>query len=167
MITETRIIALDPTSSGFGFVVFEGPGKLVDWGHTQVKPYKRGIALESIAALFGWYNPEAVIVEDWMSRQSRRSRRVKNLLADIVDFVLASKAEVECYSWAEIARCYAPDEQITKYDTAEIIAATYPELASKLPPKRKIWMSEDERMSIFDSAALALTYYSNLENIEV
>jgi hypothetical protein len=34
-----------------------------------------------------------------------------------------------------------------------------PELTARLPRVRKPWMSEDERMSIFDAAAMALTYF--------
>ena len=34
-----------------------------------------------------------------------------------------------------------------------------PELAAKLPPKRKIWQSEDYRMSIFDAAAVGVAYF--------
>ena len=39
--------------------------------------------------------------------------------------------------------CQAPIEQ-------------FPELAPRLPRFRKLWMSEDERMSIFDALSLAL-----------
>jgi hypothetical protein len=30
-----------------------------------------------------------------------------------------------------------------------VIAARFPELAARLPPERKRWMSEDPRMAIF------------------
>lgn len=165
-MTDSRVVALDPTSHGYGFVVFEGPTKLVDWGHTQVRPTRRKACLESMAALFGWYDPAVVVLEDWYSPSSRRSKRVQNLLSDVVGFVIESKADVECYSMLEVARCFAPYGQITKHEIAETIAETYPELASRLPPKRKIWMSEDERTSIFDATALALTYYYSIRTLQ-
>jgi hypothetical protein len=34
-----------------------------------------------------------------------------------------------------------------------------PELAPYRPPRRKLWMSEDDRMAIFDAAALAATFF--------
>ena len=40
---------------------------------------------------------------------------------------------------------------------AEILVKRFPEeLGSRLPPKRRPWMSEDSRMDIFDAVALAL-----------
>ena len=42
---------------------------------------------------------------------------------------------------------------------AEMIAMQFPdELASRLPPKRKPWKSEDARMDIFDAVALAVVF---------
>jgi hypothetical protein len=32
------------------------------------------------------------------------------------------------------------------------------ELASRMPPKRKLWKSEDGRMDIFDAVALAVAF---------
>jgi len=42
---------------------------------------------------------------------------------------------------------------------AGVIAERLPELAPWQPPFRKPWMSEDERMSIFDAVAFALTFF--------
>ena len=39
-----------------------------------------------------------------------------------------------------------------------ILAETFPELAPKMPMRRKIWQSEDERIATFDALALAVTY---------
>ena len=42
---------------------------------------------------------------------------------------------------------------------AELLAKKFPdELASRLPPKRKPWKSEDSRMDIFDAVALAVAF---------
>jgi len=42
---------------------------------------------------------------------------------------------------------------------ARFIAARFPELARSVPPERKPWMSEDERMAIFDAAAFGLEFF--------
>lgn len=63
------------------------------------------------------------------------------------------------FARADIRRCFALLEARTKPEIAAAIAQHFPELAPRLPPKRKIWMSEDERMSIFDAVSLALTYF--------
>jgi len=47
----------------------------------------------------------------------------------------------------------------TKQEMAELLAKKFPdELASRLPPKRKPWKSEDKRMDIFDAVALAVAF---------
>jgi hypothetical protein len=47
----------------------------------------------------------------------------------------------------------------TKHQIAVVIAGKFPELAPRLPPVRKPWMTEDARMAIFDAVALALAHY--------
>ncbi|MBA3568417.1 MAG: hypothetical protein H0W28_03590 [Pyrinomonadaceae bacterium] len=47
----------------------------------------------------------------------------------------------------------------TKYARAQLIAGQVSELSPLLPPPRKIWMSEDARMSLFEAAALAWIAY--------
>jgi hypothetical protein len=59
----------------------------------------------------------------------------------------------------QLQQIYFADGRGTKHALAEIIAKRFPgELASRLPPKRKPWMSEDYRMSIFDAVALVLAF---------
>ncbi|HUZ06530.1 MAG TPA: hypothetical protein VMV89_03490 [Candidatus Paceibacterota bacterium] len=56
-----------------------------------------------------------------------------------------------------------PDGQGTKHDLAEMVAGQFPEqLGSKLPPKRKAWMSEHYQMGIFDAVGLALAFRRDL-----
>ena len=46
-----------------------------------------------------------------------------------------------------------------KYEIAIAIAKRFPELAPRLPRLRKPWMSEDDRMSIFDAIGLAAAFF--------
>ena len=36
-IKEKRVLAIDPTTKGFGFAIMEGPERLIDWGVKGVK----------------------------------------------------------------------------------------------------------------------------------
>ena len=155
----TRVIALDPTSHGFGFVVFEGGTRLVDWGHAHARPCTNEKCLEMVAKLFVYYLPHVVVMEDWDRKESRRGTRVRKLFTQIVGFTEASNARVARYSQKDIQKAFSTDGSPTKYEIAQMIALEFPELSYRLPPPRKIWMSEDERMSIFDAAALALTFF--------
>jgi hypothetical protein len=61
------------------------------------------------------------------------------------------------FSREQVMQAFIPDGQGTKHALAEIVARQFPEqLSSKLPPKRKAWVSEHYQMGIFDAMALAL-----------
>lgn len=46
----------------------------------------------------------------------------------------------------------------TKYEIAQAVVKTLPELGWRLPEKRKPWQREQHRMSIFEAAAAIVTY---------
>jgi len=46
----------------------------------------------------------------------------------------------------------------TKQQIATLVAEWYPELAWKLPPKRKPWQSEPYGASLFDAAAAVMIF---------
>jgi len=50
-----------------------------------------------------------------------------------------------------------------KYEVASALAQQFPALASRLPPRRKCWQSEDYRMGIFDAAAVGVAYFVRRE----
>jgi len=54
----------------------------------------------------------------------------------------------------------------TKHQIAGAISSTFPELAPRLPPPRRTWMSEDEGMSVFDAAAFAVAHFQLREGRE-
>ena len=51
----------------------------------------------------------------------------------------------------------------TKYEIAVAITRWLPELEGYLPPRRKLWFPEDERMNVFDAVSFALTALWPLE----
>jgi hypothetical protein len=62
------------------------------------------------------------------------------------------------FSRAAVRACFGLG---TKRQIAEAIAREFPELGPRLPPVRKIWMSEDRRMGIFDAVSLAVSFFHN------
>jgi hypothetical protein len=57
-----------------------------------------------------------------------------------------------------IRSCFGRHGATTKYQIAQCVATLLPELAWKLPHKRKPWESEHYRMSIFDAAAVVIAF---------
>jgi hypothetical protein len=158
--TAERVLAIDPTRRGFGYVVFEGTEFLIDWGVRNVRGPRDIGSLKAFVQLVKRYQPEVVVLEDTSSSGSRRRGGADMLLRQIVRE--ASRAEIRVcrISRADIMAAFSRLGGRTKYEIARLIAQRLPELQSRLPPERKPWMSEDQRMAIFDAAAFALAFFS-------
>jgi hypothetical protein len=155
----TRIFALDPTTKGFGYAVFETPFHLVDWGLAHVSGEKESGAITRFAELFDQYRPDIVILEDSTAPGSRRRPRVQKLLERLRDAARERGVSVHLIPRLAVIECFSsPEKRATKFSITQHLAETFPELAPKMPQRRKVWQSEDERIATFDALALAVTY---------
>jgi Holliday junction resolvasome RuvABC endonuclease subunit len=148
-----RILAVAPITRGFGFVLIEGQGILADWGTKFIKGDKNKGAIQQIERIISHYKPNMIVLNDAMTARVPRMRMLK---ARISRLAKAHKCAVKFYSKEQVSRAFFPDRDATKYEIAELLVNEFPDLAVSLPPRRKLWMSEDYRMSIFDALALAL-----------
>jgi hypothetical protein len=151
-----RVLAIDPTPRGFGFVVLESPTTLVDWGVKVVREPKEAMTLKKVLDLIRHYMPEIIVLED--HRGSRRHPRIQRLLVAVGRLATTEglKSRYIPISW--VKKIFRTFHANTKHEIAHAVAQQLPELAPWLPRYRKAWMSEDYQMAIFDAAALALTY---------
>ncbi len=157
---QQRVLAIDPTTRGFGFAVFEGPDRLVDWGTFHARRGdKRAACLRRVEEFIDYYLPNVIVLEDYDSDKSRRCARVRELVQAIGRLATTARVRVRAISPVTVRRAFAISGATTKEQIAGVLAARYPELLPHLPPHRKPWMSEDVRMSIFDGAALAHAHF--------
>lgn len=158
-----RVLALDPITKGFGFAVLDGPHSLIDWGLKGTsrweEPRERW-CLRQVAELIDFYQPDRVVIEDCVDPRSRRGQTSRRLIERIGEVARGRDVAVRRISRAALRRAFAPEGGGTKYKIALAIAMQFPELAWRVPPIRKPWMSEDARMAIFDAVALALAVFS-------
>src|SRR5262249_28637609 len=159
-INDKRLLAIDPSTRGFGFAVLEGPNRLIDWGVKETKTDKKRRSLKFIADLIEQYQPSVVVVEDYAAKGSRRCDRVRELINDISKFAGKENVKVRSFSRLKAKRAFSESGTPNKYEIAIAIAKRFPELAPRLPWFRKPWMSEDYRMSIFDAVGFALNFFS-------
>jgi hypothetical protein len=151
------VLAAFPSAKGFGYAVFEGPGSLIDWGvKTAHGVQKNRQSLQKMRELLTFYRPDVVVLEDYDGHGSRRARRIEILINLIAAHAHGEGMRTASFSRAEVRACFG---LIAKREIAEAIVREFPELEPRLPPVRKIWMSEDRRMNIFDAVALALTFF--------
>jgi len=161
------VLAVDLTSRGFGFAILEGPEILIDWGVKQTRVRKNRRCLKQVQELIERYEPDIIVLEDCARKGSRRCLRVRNLIQAIRVLAANRRIPTRCFSRLRVRQVFSEQEAWTKHQIATAIARQLPELGPHLPAFRKPWMSEDERMAIFDAVALALTYYrlANLRRI--
>lgn len=156
---QMRVLAIAPSTRGFGFAVLEGSETLVDWGVKSVAGDKNTCSLSKVEELISHYQPEFVALENDATKQSARSPRIRALSRRIIAMVRKSGLDVALLPRQEIRKVFFGNCQGTKHALAEILATRFPqELGFRLPPKRRPWMSEDYRMDIFDAVALALVW---------
>jgi hypothetical protein len=149
-----RILALDVRARRFGFAMFEGPDELLDWG---VKSFRHGVnaakvpASQKITGLLSEFRPHVVVVDKSPLRENFW------LMGTILRVARKQNIPTQTVSRAAVQKRFAGQAQ-DKHGIAIVLSGRFPELAERVPPKRKLWQSEDYRMSIFDATAIGVTH---------
>jgi len=154
---QRRVLAIDPFSRGVGFAVLEGDDALVDWGIRSTGRADNERSARVIHKLITRLRPDVLVFEDWDSDASRRCGRVELLLKRIAAEE-GARVLVRVVAPREIRRIGPRPLAATKYGRASILAERFPEVRAYLPPMRKPWMPEDDRMAIFDALSFAVAY---------
>lgn len=161
---ESLVLSVAPNSYGFGFVLFEGPHTPIDWGVRYLAHGDRENLLLKLDALLSWYQPDVLVVEDCATRERRRATRVRRMLRDIVSRSARHLVETRRFTRAEVRLLLSRFGATTKREIAEAVVEILPEFSVHLPPKRKLWLPEHPRMSMFEAIALSLTYYATMDD---
>ena len=158
---QNLVLAVYPFSRGFAFVFFEGPDSPFDWGVKEIKKKSKNTkTLDEIKKLIDRYRPEVIVIEDTSDRASRRNSRIRKLYQMLVHLAAAEYVDLCRYTKAQIKECFASIGATTKYEIAKAIATQIPAFGHRIPPIRQPWVSEDPRQSLFDAAALGITYFA-------
>ena len=158
---QNLVLSIYPFSRGFAFVLFEGPESPFDWGIKEIKEkHKNTKTLEEIKKIIDRYRPEVLVIEETIGKDSRRTSRIRKLYRMLVHFAEAEYVDLYRCSKIEVKACFASVGASTKYEIAQAIAIRMPAFVHRMPRFRKPWMSEDPRQSLFDAAALGLTYFA-------
>lgn len=149
-----RVLSLDPSRKGFGYIVLESGLRLVDWGVAQVYSNSEEGVLVRVESIVDRYRPVLIVVED--IEDSKQRRRAVDRIEFVRKYARQRGIVVDAVSRAMVRRAFK-ETGGSKHGIATAITREFPELEQRLPPVRKPWMSEDERMSIFDAFSFALS----------
>ncbi len=156
-----RVLAIDPFSRGVGFAVLEGPEHLIDWGIRTTGRADNAKSARVIDKLIDRFRPDVLVLEDWDSAGSRRCGRVQTLLGRIAT-EQGRRILVRLVTRHEIHAIGPLPRTSTKHERARFLTERFPELQPFLPPLRKIWMPEDDRMAIFDALSFAVASFRTI-----
>ncbi len=153
------VLAIYPATTGFGFALFEGPLRPVDWGIKAVKRDKNTKSLRKVEELIDFYHPDIIIVDDYSGPGSKRKLRIRTLIDRIV--ILASNKSIPIcgYSRDLVREYFSRYGAQSKHEIAVTIATWMPRFRLRLPRERKPWAAEGYTMCMFDAIALILTHY--------
>jgi hypothetical protein len=158
---SVRILAIAPLSRGLGYAVIEGPDKLVACGNKAILRDKNAGSLIWVENFIQFYQPNVLVLPNVNAEDTRRAPRIKTLHRKIIALANKHQLKVRLISVTQVRAQLLGDTKGTKQAVAEALAAKFPvELGTRLPPKRRPWMSEDPRMDIFDAVALAVVFYT-------
>jgi len=106
-----------------------------------------------VAKLIVEYAPELIVLTEPNTDKSKRS------VEKILKHIRTHNKRTRMLSSEAVKRVFAGRND-NKDRIASAVAEQFPELLSILPPKRRPWQSEDYRMTIFDAAAVGITYFA-------
>jgi hypothetical protein len=154
---SSRVLAIAPSSRGYGYAILEEPFKLVDWGVKTVSGDWRTQALAKVSEMVEHYEPHLLALPEISEGHDRRSKRAQ-LILDVAEFAKPRKLSVQFASKEDVIEFFFAGRPATKHELAVLLSVHFPdELGTLTPPKREAWMSEDYRMVIFTAVSLALT----------
>ncbi len=154
------VLAVHPTTRGFGWVLFDNPSSPVDWGMASAKEGRNARLLKRFERLLNRYEPAVLVLEAFEGRDATRVKRIQDLCRSFQRLAGARETFTPVYSRHMIQVCFAGTGAATRYEIALVIAERIEAFNHRLPPRRRAWMNQDPRQSLFDAAALALTHFA-------
>ena len=132
---EKLVLALDVHPQSFGFVVFEGPNQILDWG---VRSFRTGVnavkvpAATKFLALLDEFGPSAVVMRERLTGRPAKQTKMHMM---IEREARSHRIPVRRITHREVNRAFVGFDR-NKYEVASALAQQFPDLASRLPPRR-------------------------------
>lgn len=155
---RSLVLGVYPNVRGFGWVAFEGPFSLYDFGLVFVQSDKNRRCLDHFERLLTRLEPEAVVMEAF-PENVRRTARVVTLQRAMVASAISRGIETATHPHGEVQAMFAAVGARSRQEIAVAVARQIPGLNHRLPRKRRAWECEDRRMALFNAAALVITHF--------
>lgn len=151
------VLAVHPTSSGFGWAVFDQSGELLEWSIASAKQGRKHQLADRFQKLLTRFAPSVLVLE---AHEGERADRIVKLYRVFACAAADAGARGYTYDREAVAAALDIPARSSRYDVARTVAELLPELSHRIPRKQTGGRSEDPRQSLFAAAALALTYFT-------
>lgn len=152
------VLAVHPTMRGFGWVLFESPLSPVDWGIAFAKPKRGERLLKRFERLLARYEPSVLVMEE--IGRARRNGMAERLCTTMEYLARDRGMDMQIFRQRAVQAVFAQAGAKTRYEIAEVIRQQIPALSHRMPRKRTLTVRRDPKQSLFDAAALAMTYFA-------
>jgi len=158
---EPLLLALAVRASRYGYAVFNGPTRLLDWGAGEIVSHDSGnaVGMRRVAFLFRHFPPSAVALTWSVDRKAPHHARALTFANFVHEQAALQQVPVIAVKSDAINYAFKDLRAHTKYDIAEALTRIFTELAWKLPPRRKSWHNEHHMMIVFDAVAIGFAYW--------
>lgn len=150
---DDRLLALEIRPKKAGFAVLDG-ASLHDWGVTRygqaTPPSKR------IASLLDLHMPSIILMRQ--RPRMKNDKTVASIVKSITSEAKARSIQIQPLAAHQVRAFFNQRGHRNKHAVAIRLAGWFPELAWKVPPKRKLWQSEPHNTLLFDAVATAVTF---------
>lgn len=148
-------LAVHPTSSGFGWILFDGVGVITDWGIASAKQGRKLRLVNRFKRLLMRHEPIALVFEAY---DKTRAPRIQKLYRAFERAASGTGAASYIYDRARVASMLGKALHASRHEIATAVLELLPELSHRMPRERAFGACEDPRESLFTAAALALTH---------
>lgn len=154
------VLAVHPTASGFGWVLFERPELPLDWGIAYAREGRHLRLVNRFERLLSKYEPSVLVLEQFCDCGADRADRIRKLCRAFERMASAHGMDTPLYSRAAVASCLDMPEGASRYEVAKAVASRLDVFSHKMPRKRALGDAEVARQSLFSAAAVAFAHFA-------
>jgi hypothetical protein len=162
-INKGLVLAIHPTARGFGWVLFESPLAPVDWGIAFAKRGRNERLFKRFERLLSRYEPSVLVLEEFERGTTLRAGITERLCQTMMHLARLRGMEVHAFRRSAIRAVFATVGARTRYEIAEIVRQQIDAFSHRMPRRRTLLTRPDPKQSLFDAAAVAVTYFAALD----
>jgi Holliday junction resolvasome RuvABC endonuclease subunit len=160
-MSDLTILGIAIRARWLGFAEINAQCRLIDWGmiyYQRRNPNELKSAKGRLDTLIERLRPSYIAIVRPDLEANEKIATVRSIARSLRITASAQSAPVAALRRKSIRAVFVGCDASSKDEIAAALARLFPELISTLPPARKIWTKENQRMALFDAVSGAIAY---------